>query len=75
MTDELVIFVDYVGKSYYGVFIGDIKENPDIVATSVDAAVNWIIDNYGIESHVEFSHSAELIFKIENGIPIDKDLS
>jgi len=75
MTEELVIFVDYVGRSYYGIFIGEIKEKPDVLKTSVDSAVHWIIDNYGIESHVEFSHGAEIIFKIENGIPIDKDLS
>jgi len=83
MTDELVIYLDYVGKKYYdkketacyGIFIGDIKDNPDIIYPSLEEAVNWIINNYGIESSVEFSEGAALIFKIVNGIPFDKDIS
>jgi hypothetical protein len=76
MTEELVIYVDYVGESKYGVFVGEINDDmPDVKTNSVDSAVNWIIENYGIDAHVEFSHGADLIFKIDNGIPFDRDLS
>ena len=76
MTEELVLFVDYIGNSKYGIFVDNpTNEKPDFILNSVAASLEYIINNYGIDSRVEISHCAEIIFKLENNINLTERLS
>lgn len=76
MFEQITVFVDYVGNSKYGIFIEDpLKENPDHIMHSASASLSFISKKYGDDTHVEISHCAEVIFKVENGIDINKGLS
>lgn len=76
MTEEMTLFVDYIGNSKYGIFVDNpTREKPDFVMNSVGASLEYIINNYGIETHVEVSHCAEIIFKLENNIDLNERLS
>jgi hypothetical protein len=76
MLEEVTVYVDYLSNTKYGVFIDDpLKEKPDHVLPTVSASLTFISKNYGIETHVELSHCAEIIFKIENQLDMNMDLS
>lgn len=76
MTEELTLYVDYIGNTQYGIFINDpLKEDPDFVCQSVSVSLQLITKRFGIDTHVEISHCAEIIFKIENDVDMDHDLS
>jgi hypothetical protein len=76
MIEEIVIYVDYIGASKYGVFVDDpVKEKPDAVHKTVDASLSYIADKFGIDTHVEISHCAEIIFKLERNLDMDENLS
>jgi hypothetical protein len=76
MTEEITIYVDYIGNKKYGVFIDDpCKEKPDFVVNSVSASFTFISNNYGIDANVEISHCAEIIFKLENDLNMEDPLS
>ena len=76
MIDSPVMYVDYIGNKKYGIFIEDpLKDHPDHVMTSVTASLEYITKRYGIDTKVEVSHCAEIIFKVEVGMDIDGDLS
>lgn len=76
MTEELTVYVDYIGRSRYGIFIGDpCKNKPDHVLNTVSASLNYIAENYGLDTNVEISHCAEIIFKIEAKMDMNDPLS
>jgi len=76
MVEEITVYVDYVSDKNYGVFVEDpLKEHPDHSLPTVSASLQFISKHYGITTNVEISHCAEIIFKIENDLDIDTDLS
>lgn len=76
MTEDITIYVDYIGHKKYGVFLEDpTKDKPDFIVNSVSASLNFIGNNFGIDANVEISHCAEIIFKIENNIDFGESLS
>lgn len=76
MTEELTVYVDYIGKSYYGIFINDpCKTRPDHILTTVSASLAYISEHYGIDTHVEISHCVEIIFKLERNLDMGESLS
>jgi len=76
MTEELTIYVDYIGNQMYGVFVNDpLKDEPDFIQNSVTLSLKLITRRFGIDTHVEVSHCAEIIFKIENDVDMDSDLT
>jgi len=76
MDENITIYVDYIGNRLYGVFLNEpIKDSPDFELGSVSASLKFISEKYGIDTHVEISHCAEIIFKIENSLDINTDLT
>ena len=76
MLKEITVYVDYIGDKNYGVFVDDpLKEEPDHVLSTVSASMQFISKCYGITTHVEISHCAEIIFKLENELDMNTDLS
>ena len=76
MISETKFFIDYIGKSRYGIFLDDPSNpTPSFKKASVEECMSWIARKYGKDSHVELSTCADLIFRISNGIDLDLDLS
>jgi hypothetical protein len=76
MTENIILYVDYIGSSKYGIFIDDpLKDRPDHICISISASLGYISKKYGIDASVEISHCAEIIFKVENGLDMDENIS
>lgn len=76
MLEQVTVYVDFIKSEKYGVFLENpLKENPDHVLPTVSASLTFVSKHYGIDTNVEISHCAEIIFKIENNLDMDMDLS